>query len=200
MRATHTLQGRRLLHLSALRMTGAVLLAAVLAACGNMPARTVTNPDLPRALPELDHVAVAWTDPNGFTDLSRSGNRAEARRGTWVQDLAEHLQKAVAARLPEGEHADITITDIRRAGDYEPWRGPDFDRVRMMRDIHWPQLTLTLRRTTASGQVIEDGERILRDPAYLTSGIGAGRTSQPLYYEKRMIDDWVRREFPAPAR
>lgn len=182
------------------RAFAAILLAAVLTACAGGSVRDVTNPELPRALPEAGAVAVSWTDPAQFSDLARSGNRWESRRGNWVHDLAEHLRDAVAARLPAGERAEIVITDIRRAGDYEPWLGPNLQDVRMMRDIYWPQLTLELRRTDASGRVLDEGERILRDPSYLTTGLQSSRSSQPLYYEKRMIDEWARREFPAPAR
>ncbi|WP_024889086.1 DUF3016 domain-containing protein [Luteimonas huabeiensis] len=182
------------------RAFAAALLAAVLTACAGGPVRDVTDPELPRALPEAGPVAVSWTDPARFSDLARSGNRWEARRGDWVRELAEHLRDAVAARLPAGERVEITITDIRRAGDYEPWLGPNLQDVRMMRDIYWPQITLQLRRTDASGRTIDEGERILRDPSYLTTGASSGRSGESLYYEKRMIDDWARREFPAPAR
>lgn len=172
------------------------LLAALLAACAGAPVRDVTDPELPRALPAVDGVDVSWNDPSGFSDLRRSGNRWEARRGDWVRDLAGYLQRGVAARLPPGERAELEITDIRRAGDYEPWLGPDMQDVRMMRDIYWPRIAFRFRRYGADGRLLDEGERLLRDPAYLTSGVRSPATGGPLYYEKRMIDDWLRREFP----
>lgn len=177
----------------------AILLAFVLllAACAGTPLRDVTDPDAPRSLPESSQVSVSWNDPAGFSDLRRSANRWESKRGDWVRDLATYLQQSVDRALPAGERAAITITDIRRAGDYEPWHGPQMNDVRIMRDIYWPQIILELRRTGADGRELEGGERVLRDPAYLTSGVRSPRGNEALYYERRLVDDWVRREFAA---
>ena len=46
----------------------------------------------------------------------------------------------------------------------------------------------------ADGKVVAEGERKLSDPRYLM-GIQPLNDSDPLRYEKRMIDSWVRREF-----
>jgi len=174
-----------------------LLCVLLLAACAGTPMRDVTRADAPRGLPEASGVAVSWTDPAGFSELRQSSNRWESRRGNWVQDLAIHLQQAVAKALPAGERAEITITDIRRAGDYEPWRGPQMNDVRIMRDIYWPQITLQVRRTDAAGNLLGEGEHVLRDPGYLTSGVRSPRGNEALYYEKRLVEDWVRREFAA---
>ncbi|WP_244240782.1 DUF3016 domain-containing protein [Luteimonas yindakuii] len=189
------------MNLSAFPRTAATALAMsftlLLSACAGTPVRDVTAADAPRALPETSGVSVSWSDPANFSDLRRSSNRWESKRGDWVNDLASHLQQSVTRALPAGERAAITITDIRRAGDYEPWNGPQMNDVRIMRDIYWPQITLQLRRTDATGRELEGGERVLRDPAYLTSGVRSPRGNEALYYEKRMVDDWVRREFGA---
>src|SRR3546814_16384748 len=76
-----------------------------------------------------------------FTEIRRSGNRREARRGDWVHDLAEYLRKRARDRLPDGQRLEVTITDITRAGNYEPWRGISADSIRFMRDIYPPRIT-----------------------------------------------------------
>ena len=82
------------------------------------------------------------------------------------------------------------ITDVDLAGDFEPWRGPDFTRVRVIRDIYPPRIDLDFRLIGADGRVLREGKRKLRDPGFLTTGaIGPGSTD-PLRYEKRMIDRW----------
>ena len=53
----------------------------------------------------------------------------------------------------------VTITDIKRAGDYEPWQGPRLDDVRIMRNIYPPRINLQFTVTDAQGQVIDQGER-----------------------------------------
>jgi len=176
-----------------------VKLAAVVAllATGSAMAagpRTVTDPERPRALPEEGAVAVSWTDPSEFTELRFSGNRWEANRGNWVFELASAVRKSVAKQLPEGERMEIEITDIDRAGRYEPMLGARMDSVRIMRNIDSPSMRLTFRRYDANGQLVDEGERKLRDMMYLNN-VNMLSNTDPLRYEKRMIDDWARREF-----
>lgn len=177
----------------------AALLLAALATSGAADARvrTVTDPQAPRALASNadSPVQVSWGDPAQFSDIRYSRNRWEAERGNWVSDLAGHFQKAAARRLPPGQRMQVTITDIKRAGDYEPWHGPRLDDVRIVKDIYPPRLSFTWIRTDASGQVIDQGEKKLVDTAFLMNSTSFN-DSDPLRYEKRMIDDWLRRELP----
>lgn len=113
--------------------------------------------------------------------------------------LAEHLQKSAAARLPEGQHMDITITDIQRAGSFEPWLMPDMQHVRMMRDIYPPRMNLDVRITGQDGQLVSEGQYRLSDMNYLHSTPPTINSSDPLRHEKHMIDTWVRRELPGPT-
>jgi len=170
---------------------GSLLLAGNVLAAGP---RTVTDSERPRALPDDSVVAVSWTDPAEFTELRFSGNRWEAQRGNWVVELAQHLRKSLEKQLPEGERMDVEITDIDRAGRYEPMLGPHMDSVRIMRNIDSPSLLLNFRRYAADGQLLDEGERKLRDMMYLNN-VNILSNTDPLRYEKRMIDDWVRREF-----
>lgn len=170
---------------------------ALAAAPGALPAANVTDPDAPRALAADGPVSVSWTDPSGFSDLRSSGDRWAASQGDWVAQLAEHLQKEAAGRIPDGARLEVTITDIQRAGRYEPWLGMQYDQVRIMRDTYPPRMRLQMRLTGANGQVLAEGERKLQDTSYLQrSSMG---NSDILRYEKRMIDDWLRRELPPAA-
>lgn len=173
------------------------LLAALLA----LPAearQVVTDPSLPRALPADGPVSVEWTDPAQFSDLRFSNNRWEAQQGNWVTELARHLQQRAAARLPEGQRMDVTITDIQRAGRFEPWLGVNYNHVRVMREVYPPRMKLNVRITDADGNVLSEGERRLSDMGYLQHV--APIDNDNLRFEKRMIDDWLRRELPASPR
>jgi Protein of unknown function (DUF3016) len=180
-----------------------VLLLALSTLCAAGPALAatgrVTDPDAPRALPDAGPVAVRWSDPAQFSELRGSGNRSEAARGDWVVALAQHVRKRTEPRLAAGERLDIEILDIRRAGDFEPWRGPEFHSVRFMRDIHWPRIALRIRRIGADGNVVAESERTLSDSAYLSRSSTVA-ASDSLRYEKAMIDRWVGREFGAARR
>jgi hypothetical protein len=175
-------------------LSAAIALALLLAGPADSRPRNVTDAEAPRSLPADGPVNVDWTDPAQFSDLRYSGNRWEAKRGNWVEQLAEHLRKSALKKLPEGESLQVTFTDIKRAGSYEPWHGPNLRDTRIIRDIYPPRISLTFKRLDAQGAVIEQGERKLSDSAFLMGSTRFG-DSDPLRYEKRMLDDWVKREF-----
>lgn len=181
----------------------APMIAAVFAACllatsaASAKPRNVTDPDIPRVLPGDSAVSVDWTDPAQFTELRFSGNRWESQRGNWVVQLAEHLRETAEKRLPAGDRLEVNITDIARAGHYEP-AGMRMDSIRIMRDIYPPRMELAFRHIDANGRVVSEGQRKLRDSMYLSNSSIIG-SNDTLRYEKRLIDDWVRREFTAPA-
>ena len=174
----------------------AFVLAAAFAGPAGARARTVTDPQAPRALPEQGPVNVRWEDPSKFSELRYSGNRYEAARGNWVEELAQYLRERAQPRLAPGHRLDVDIVDIRRAGMYEPWRGPDLQNTRIIREVYPPRMTLNVRYTGADGRVIAEGERKLTDSAFMTTD--SINRSDPLRFEKRMIDAWVRRELAAP--
>lgn len=178
-----------------------ILLIPLLAALVIAPlhaASTVTDPSRPRALPADGPVSVEWTDPAEFSELRFSQNRWEAQQGDWVTQLARYLQERAAARLPEGQRMDVTITDIKRAGSFEPWHGANANNIRVMRDVYPPRMTLQVRITDADGRVVSEGEQRLVDTAFLMNS--RPMDTDPLRFEKDMIDTWLRRELPAPPR
>ena len=178
-----------------------ILLIPLLAALVIAPlhaASTVTDPSRPRALPADGPVSVEWTDPAEFSELRFSQNRWEAQQGDWVTQLARYLQERAAARLPEGQRMDVTITDIKRAGSFEPWHGANANNIRVMRDVYPPRMTLQVRITDADGKVVSEGEQRLVDTAFLMNS--RPMDTDPLRFEKDMIDTWLRRELPAPPR
>ncbi len=145
-----------------------------------------------RTLPVNAPVRVEWTDPEGFSEIRYSRNRFESRRGNWVQRLAEHLQQQAARAIGPDERLELLITDIELAGDYEPL-GTGLDDVRVVRDVYPPRMRVDYVRHGADGQVMQQGSRTLSDPGFL--GATSLSAHDPLRFEKRMIDAWVRREF-----
>ena len=172
-----------------------VVLAFALALATTVTAgvRNVTDPQAPRALPESDSVNVRWDDPSKFSELRYSGNRWEAAQGNWVVELATYMRDRAQQRLPAGQRLDVTIVDIRRAGSFEPWHGPNLQYTRIIRDVYPPRMTLNVRLTDASGNVISQGERKLMDSGFLMSD-SSSLNSDPLRFEKRLIDRWLTQE------
>lgn len=158
----------------------------------------VTDPDLPRSL-DAGPVTVSWTDPAGFTEIRYSRNRFEAVRGDWVRDIARYVATRSARVLDQGERLEVTITDIERAGEFEPGAGGG-DRVRIVRDIYPPRIDLAYELRDVSGNVVASGERSLRDLGFLHRQSGTVTGGDPLRHEKRLVDDWVREDLARGQR
>lgn len=179
-------------------VTLVLLLVLVTAAGAATRVRNVTDPGAPRSLPEQGTVSVRWENPAQFSEIRNSHNPSQARRGNWVQQLAVYLRERAQKRLAAGQRLQVDITDIQRAGNYEPWRGFAFNDTRFIRDVYPPRITLTFVLAGADGQVIAEGERELTDPGFLT-GSNSVDASDPLRFEKRLIDRWLASEFAAPG-
>ena len=174
-------------------------LALTLAMAGSAVAgNSLLSKDAPRALPDNGPVSVTWADPATFTELKASGNRFESAQGDWLLQLAKYMRKQADKQLAPGNKLELTIVDIQRAGRYEPWHGLDRQNIRMIRDIYPPRMTVKYRETDASGAVVAEGERKLTDMAFMVNS-GMINDSDPLRYEKRMIDSWLRRDFNRTA-
>ncbi len=174
-------------------------LLVALAGCASTGATGMLAADAPRSLPESGPVSVGWSDPATFTELRISNNRRAAAEGNWLQDLAQYMRKRAQQRLAPGEHLDLTIVDIDRAGQFEPWHGPNLQDARIVRDVFPPRMTVQFRRTDANGAVLAEGERKITDPAFLLNS-NAINSNDPLRYEKTMVDSWLRRELDTASR
>ena len=142
-------------------------------------------------------VRVDWTDPAQFTELKYSHSLRDTHPDDWLEPLARHLRARAERVLPPGERLEVTFTNVERAGNYEPWRGPRLDDVRIVRDIYPPRIDLRFRLLDANGSVLREGERNLRDSAFLMRD--GAHQDDPLRFEKRLLNDWVRKEFAAKA-
>ncbi len=184
--------------MNALRLAP-LLLAISLAACATARGPDMLAADAPRSLPTSGPVSVAWSDPAKFTELRHSRNFYEDARGDWLPELAEYLRKRAEPLLGSGERLELTIVDVDRAGDYEPWLGLNHNDTRIVRDIYPPRMTVQFRHFDAGGTVVAEGERKLTDPAFLTNASPIN-SNDSLRFEKRMIDAWLRRELVTASR
>nr|WP_284409680.1 DUF3016 domain-containing protein [Acidovorax sp. SUPP3334] len=141
-------------------------------------------------------VSVVYDDPSRFSDTRMAPHESDRARRAWVDALCQYLSERAAAALPDGQRLEVRLTDVQRAGGFEPARGPQLSQVRIVRDIYPPSIDLEFKRLAADGSVLQSGRRELRDPSFLPrAGRGSG---DALRYEKALIDDWVRTEIGAP--
>lgn len=110
--------------------------------------------------------------------------------------LSAHLAK-LAERLPDGQVLAVEVRDIDLAGELE---SVGYDRLRVLgRAPDRPRLDLRFE-LRADGKMLEQGEAVLTDLAYLDRGVGI-RRGGPLSHERRLLDQWfAERIAPASAQ
>lgn len=128
-------------------------------------------------------VTVNYTEPDKFIDLPFS----PWERKDVLERLSEHFTK-LGERLPQGQDLTIEVTDIDLAGrEYPSARsGRDLRVMKGMAD--WPIMNLRYS-LSQDGKVLKEGDARLSDMNY-QQRLSRASDSDPLRYEKRMIDDW----------
>jgi hypothetical protein len=151
-----------------------------------------------RAAPaRASRISVTFVQPERFTDVKDSVLGSERGAADLLGDLDRYLRVTGERYVPAGLALEVRVTNVDLAGEFEPWRDPQLDRVRIMREIYPPRIELEFRLTDQQGTVVKEGRRILRDPLYLTRA--ALNDSDRLRYDKQLLGDWLRTEFGAPS-
>ena len=136
-------------------------------------------------------VQVQYVHAEEFADVGNRRFSDERIRAAYLEQLRGHLVKRAAGLLVAGERLNVSITELDMAGEFEAWRPPSAE-ARIVKDSYPPRIDLTFSLAADDGKVIKEGERRLRDPAFLA---GANRyPDDPLRYEKALIDRWLERE------
>ena len=140
-------------------------------------------------------VTVVFSQPEKYMDLKDGYSDNDNRQGQerFLPLIQEHVQREAGRLLAAGQKLTVTFTDIDLAGDFEPWRGPQFNDVRIVKDLYVPRLSVKFTLTDGSGAVLKEGERKLVDLAFQMR-ITMGFQNDPLRYEKDMLSDWLRQE------
>lgn len=134
-------------------------------------------------------VVVTFDHPETYTDADLYGGRGVNARTPAMDGIRQHLVKLATRQLAAGQRLTVEVLDIDLAGRFEPARPLAAD-VRIMRDIDWPRIKL--RYTLEDGGVVRSsGDETLIDQSYRSHAAMYG-PSDPLRYEKTMLDDWFR--------
>ncbi len=143
-------------------------------------------------------VQVTWAPDQQLSEVKENSmQRGLLRPKDWEKTLGDYLVRRGDRLLSPGQQLHVTIDDIKLAGSFEPWRGPNAQDIRFIKDIYPPRIDLHYRLTAADGQVIREGAAKLRDMAFLQRSLPVSSNSLP--YEKRLLDEWLKKEF-RPAK
>lgn len=167
--------------------TNQLLFAAFLGLIPALAAHAVETRTIARA-------EVLFFEPQNFTDV-RDSYMGDASRTTYLEQIRDYLLEQAKYYVPEGHTLSVTFTDIDMAGDFEPWRGPRWDDVRIVKDIYPPRMAFSFQLKDAAGNVVKEGKRNLRDLAFMMK-ISMSFRDDSVRHEKALLDDWLRSEFP----
>ncbi len=134
-------------------------------------------------------VEVSFVDADRYAD---AGNR-RSDEATTRQELDRFLHVLGARYLAPGDSLRIEVLDIDLAGESRPTRHGDLRILRGKADV--PRIVLRYA-LTSGGQPVRQAEERLLDLDYAHRHVDA-TSNEPLYYEKRMLEDWFRERFAA---
>jgi hypothetical protein len=138
----------------------------------------------------VSRVSVSFVDPEKFTD-SRRAELAPTSAGV-LRELEEFLIETGGRYLPETMKLNIRVTDIDLAGDFELFRGPQADQVRITKGLYPPRIMLEFEVIDGAAAVVRSGKRDLTDINYQLRSVYP--REDYLRYEKDILRDWLRAE------
>jgi len=160
------------------------------------PTRTIVGLALALAATAAGAVATAtvtvhYDHPENFTETKEVRAFAPTRADSgYLDTLKRYTEKRAENVLQPGQTLDIVVTDIDRAGSYLPSVGSG-QPVRVVEAVYPPRMTLHFRLLDGQGQVLREGTRKLSDLGFMYDNVGGLTNTDPLRYEKRMIDRWL---------
>ena len=132
-------------------------------------------------------ISVAFIEPEKFTDTRRV--ELEPTSTGIVGELQKFIITTGARYLPENMTLNIRITDIDLAGDFELFRGPQADQVRIVKGLYPPHFVLEFEIVDSAATVVKSGRRDLTDINYQLRSVYP--REDYLRYEKDILRDWL---------
>ena len=147
------------------------------------------------AAPSYATVEVTYVNPERFTDAA---NQRWEMQGT-LDALAQHMRRVGERYIAPNETLKIEVLDLDLAG-WARFGGRAPNEVRTVRGAaDFPAMKLRYTLQSPGGQA-RSGEADLSDMDYQNHGLVTKGASEPYYYEKRMIEDWMRSTFAERSR
>ena len=132
---------------------------------------------------------VIFEKPETFTDVKDGDFGTDKGRDGILDEIRSFIVDRAEKALPAGQKLVVTFADIDLAGDYEPWRGPPFSDVRIVKSIYAPRFKFSFKVTDAAGKTVKEGTEDIRDLAF-DMRLTLDR-QDPLRFEKDILKDWV---------
>lgn len=144
------------------------------------------------------NVEVTFVNSQDFTDFSQSHLQKDDGQEYLMASLREFVAEKAESRIAKGQRLQVTFTDIDLAGDFEPWRTGQLNDVRIVKEVYPPRAKIEFKLLNADGSIAAEGKRNLANLGFMYS-VGLSQ-SDPLRYDKELLSDWIRTEFPAQKK
>lgn len=140
-------------------------------------------------------VDVQFVKPEEFVDI---GSRISVRTSEdSLKFISEALTERANAILLPGQDMTIVVKDVDLAGDVRPV-GQMMDNIRIIKPLYRPSMQFSYA-ITQDGKTVREGTADIQDMGFMDHYNRYFR-SDPLYYEKPMMDAWFDKEFGAPVK
>lgn len=134
-------------------------------------------------------VDIQYVQPAKFTDFRIYGRDPQWSASYFASQISDDLRPALERKVPGGK-LTLRFTDIDLAGHY-PNRGGSSVRV-VRGQIRPARMSFTFALQDSSGQVVASGDTRITDTLSQSSMAHHPKRSQALYYEKRILERWLR--------
>jgi hypothetical protein len=139
----------------------------------------------------VSRASVAFVEPEKFTDARRA--ELEPTSSGVLRELSRFLTATGSRYVPENMKLNIRVTNVDLAGDFELFRGPQADQVRITKGLYPPHIVLEFEVVDSAAKVVKSGKRDLTDIDYQRRSVYPA--DDYLRYEKDILRDWLRDEF-----
>jgi hypothetical protein len=136
-------------------------------------------------------ISVTFIEPENFTDAHRA--ELEPTSSGILRQLEKFLIETGARYVPDNMKLNIRVTNVDLAGDFELFRGPQADQVRITKGLYPPHIVLEFEVVDRTEKVVKSGKRDLTDINYQLRSVYP--REDYLRYEKDILRDWLRAEF-----
>jgi hypothetical protein len=134
-------------------------------------------------------VNIQYVQPSKFTDFSIYGRDYQWSASYFSTQISDDLAPVLERKVPGGK-LTLTFTDIDLAGHYRGRGGSD---VRIVRgEIRPARMSFAFLLQDSAGRTLANGSTRITDNSSQSSLAHHPRRSTPLYYEKRMLERWLK--------
>lgn len=135
----------------------------------------------------LKNVSVNFEHPDRYTDVRQYFGGGPDEQ--YLDLLRQHTQETASQFLQPGQTLAVTFHDIDLAGEIFPTH-TGAENVRVMKEIYAPRMELTFQLRDASGVLLREGHRQLRDMNFMND-LGRFGRNEPLGSDKAMLTRWL---------